>query len=300
MKDLENKNCFITGAASGIGRSFALNLANEGMNLYISDINIENLEKVIQEVEGLGVKVYASKCDVSKFEDFQATAKDFYSKLGELDLLINNAGIAIGGDLLEISLEDWRKVLDVNLWSIIFSLNVFLARMMERKSGHIVNVASGAGLFGSSEPLPYITSKFAVIGLSEALFGQLNSFGINVSVIVPTYIRTNIFSTAQIKYSRKLEEAIGKEKLEQIYKELLKDMTSKAIPPDRAVKKYIKGIKNNQLYIYDSKGVLTLLGMKGNQQHYEKFLIDYNQNAINVTKKHFLKYGINLDDFKQL
>ncbi|MFW9936591.1 MAG: SDR family NAD(P)-dependent oxidoreductase [Candidatus Thorarchaeota archaeon] len=300
MKDLKNKNCFITGAASGIGRSFALNLANEGMNLYISDINIENLKKVVQEVEGLGVEVYASKCDVSKFEDFQATAKDFYSKLGELDLLINNAGIAIGGDLLEINLEDWRKVLDVNLWSIIFSLNVFLARMMERKSGHIVNVASGAGLFGSSEPLPYITSKFAVIGLSEALFGQLNSFGINVSVIVPTYIRTNIFSTAQIKYSQKLEEAIGKEKLEQIYKDLLNEMTSKAIPPDRAVKKYIKGIKNNQLYIYDSKGILTLLGLKGNQQHYEKFLIDYNQNAINVSKEHFLKYGINLDDFKQL
>ncbi|MFX1557486.1 MAG: SDR family NAD(P)-dependent oxidoreductase [Promethearchaeota archaeon] len=300
MKDLENKNCFITGAASGIGRSFALNLANEGMNLYISDINIENLEKVIQEVEGLGVKVYASKCDVSKFEDFQATAKDFYSKLGELDLLINNAGISIGGDLLEISLEDWRKVLDVNLWSIIFSLNLFLARMMERKSGHIVNVASAAGIFGSSEPLPYITSKFAVIGLSEALFGQLYRFGINVSVIVPTYIKTNIFSTAQIKYSQKLEEAIGKEKLEQIYKELLNEMASKAIPPDRAVKKYIKGIKNNQLYIYDSKGILTILGSKGNQQHYEKLLIDYNQNAINVTKKHFLKYGINLDDFKQL
>ncbi|MFX1587211.1 MAG: SDR family NAD(P)-dependent oxidoreductase [Promethearchaeota archaeon] len=300
MKDLENKNCFITGAASGIGRSFALNLANEGMNLYISDINIENLEKVIQEVEGLGVKVYASKCDVSKFEDFQATAKDFYSKLGVLDLLINNAGISIGGDLLEISLEDWRKVLDVNLWSIIFSLNLFLARMMERKSGHIVNVASAAGIFGSSEPLPYITSKFAVIGLSEALFSQLYSFGINVSVIVPTYIKTNIFSTAQIKYSQKLEEAIGKEKLEQIYKELLNEMASKAIPPDRAVKKYIKEIKNNQLYIYDSKGILTILGSKGNQQHYERLLIDYNQNAINVIKKHFLKYGINLDDFKQL
>jgi short-subunit dehydrogenase len=300
MKELKNKNCFITGAASGIGRSFALSLAEEGMNLYISDINIENLESVRQEVEGLGVKVYASKCDVSKFEDFQAIAKDFYSKLGELDLLINNAGIAIGGDLLEISLEDWRKVLDVNLWSIIYSLNVFLARMMKKKSGHIINVASGAGLFGSSEPLPYITSKFAVIGLSEALFGQLNSFGINVSVIIPIYIRTNIFSTAQIKYSQKLEEAIGKEKLEQIYKELLKEMASKAIPPDRAVKKYIKGIKNNQLYIYDSKGILTLLGLKGNQQHYEKFLIDYNQNAINVIKEHFLKYGINLDDFKKL
>ncbi|MFX0059373.1 MAG: SDR family NAD(P)-dependent oxidoreductase [Candidatus Heimdallarchaeota archaeon] len=298
MKELKDKNCFITGAASGIGRSFALNLAKEGMNLYISDINMENLEKVKNEVELLGAKVYTGKCDVSKCEDLKAIAKDFYSKLGDVDLLINNAGIAIGGDILEVNLEDWKKVLDVNLWSIIYSLNVFLPQMMERKSGHIVNVASGAGIFGSAEPLPYITSKFAVVGLSEALFGQLNSFGISVSVIVPTYIKTNIFSTAQVKFSKKLEEAIGKEKLEQIYKELLKKMASKAILPDRAVQKYIKGIKNNQLYIYDSKGILTLLGLKGNQQHYEKFLIDYNQNFINVKKEHFGKSGVNLDDYR--
>jgi short-subunit dehydrogenase len=297
MKELEEKNGFITGAASGIGRSFALNLAKEGMNLYISDINIEELKKVEKEVEELGVKVCTGKCDVSKFEDFEIIAKDFYSKLGELDLLINNAGIAIGGDILEMNLVDWKKVLDINLWSIIYSLKVFLPRMMESKSGHIVNMASGAGIFGSSEPLPYITSKFAVVGLSEALFGQLNSYGIQVSVIVPTYIKTNIFSTAEIKYSKKLLEALGKEKLEEIYRELLKEMASKAISPDRAVKKYIKGIKNDQLYVYDSKGILTLLGLKGNQQYYEKFLIDYNQNAMNVAKEHFLKFGVNLDDF---
>jgi len=95
MKEFKGKNCLITGAASGIGRSFAIALANEGMNLFITDINMEGLEKVKNEIEKVGVKVHAGKCDVSKCEDFEDMAKEFYSKLGDVDLLINNAGIAI-------------------------------------------------------------------------------------------------------------------------------------------------------------------------------------------------------------
>ena len=95
MKDLKNKNCFLTGAASGIGRSFALALAKEGMNLYISDVNMEHLEEVKKEIEEIGVKVIAAKCDVSKYEDFERAANDLHSKLGDMDLLINNAGISI-------------------------------------------------------------------------------------------------------------------------------------------------------------------------------------------------------------
>lgn len=297
MKEFKDKNCFLTGAASGIGRSFALALAKEKMNLFITDIDMENLDKVKQEIEKLGVKVYADKCDVSNIEDFEHIAKEFHSKLGDIDLLINNAGIAIGGDILELDLEDWKRVLDVNLWSVIHSLKVFLPRMLERGSGHLVNVASGAGIFGSSEPLPYISSKFAVIGLSEALFGQLYSRGVNVSVIIPSYIKTNIFSSAKIKYSKKIVEAVGKEKLAEIYQSLLDEMASKAIPPDRAVRKYINGIKKNQLYIYDMRSLLTLLALKGNPQQYEDFLINYNENNIKTTKQHFQKYGINFDDF---
>jgi len=297
MQEFKDKNCFLTGAASGIGRSFALALAKERMNLFITDIDMENLEKVKREIEKLGVNVYADKCDVSKIEDFEHIAKEFHSKLGDIDLLINNAGIAIGGDILELDLKDWKKVIDVNLWSVIYSLKVFLPRMLERGLGHLVNVASGAGIFGSSEPLSYISSKFAVIGLSEALFGQLHSRGINVSVIIPSYIKTNIFSSAKIKYSKRILNAVGKEKLDKIYQSLLDEMASKAIPPDRAVSKYINGIKKNQLYIYDMKSLLTLLTLKGNPQQYEAFLINYNENNIKITKQHFQKYGINFDDY---
>ena len=247
MKELKNKNCLITGAASGIGRSFAFELAKEGMNLYITDINMEGLEKVKNEVEELGAKVYSDRCDVSKFEDFEAIAKNFYSKLGDVDLLINNAGIAIAGGLKNLEIEDWKKVLDVNLWSIIYSHKIFIPRMLERGSGHIVNVASGSGLFGSTEPLPYITSKFAVVGLSEALFSRLKNFGINVSVIVPTIINTAIWNVSTIKIAPKLLKDFGKEKIDKVYDELREGSSKLGMSSDRAVRKYIHGIKKNQL-----------------------------------------------------
>ena len=298
MKELNNKNCLITGAASGIGRSFALALAKEGMNLYITDINMEGLAKVKNEVEELGAKVYSDRCDVSKFEDFEAIAKNFYSKLGDVDLLINNAGIAIAGGLKNLEIEDWKKVLDVNLWSIIYSQKIFIPRMLERGSGHIVNVASGSGLFGSTEPLPYITSKFAVVGLSEALFSRLKNFGIDVSVIVPTIINTAIWNTSIIKISPKLLIDFGQEKIDKVYDELREGLSKLGMSADRAVRKYIRGIKKHQLYIFDNKSLLDILSLKGRDlQEYEKFLVEYQSTNAKSMIEIFHKHGINIEDY---
>ncbi len=298
MKELTNKNCLITGAASGIGRSFALALAKEGMNLYITDINVEGLEKVKDEVEDLGAKVYSDKCDVSKLEDFEVIAKKFYSKLGDVDLLINNAGIAIAGGIVNLEIDDWKKVLDVNLMSIIYSLKVFTPRMLEKGSGHIVNVSSGSGLFGSMEPLPYITSKFAVVGLSEAIFARLKRLGINVSVIVPTIISTNIWNTSNIKSSPKLLKDFGKEKIDKVYAELTAGLSKLGMSPDRAVRKYIRGIKKNQLYIFDNKTLLDILSLKGRDlQEYENFLVEYQNTNAKKMMEIFHKHGINIEDY---
>jgi len=297
MKDLKDKNCFLTGAASGIGRSFALALAKEGMNLYITDIDMENLEKVKKEIEGMGVAVFSGKCDVSKYEDFENCAKEFYSKLGDVDLLINNAGIAIGGPIEELELEDWKHVLDINLWSIIHSIKIFVPKMMERKSGHIVNVSSQAGIMGTSEPLPYVTSKFAVVGLSEALYGQLYNLGIRVSVIVPAYVKTDIFTESKVKYSKKLVADHSREKVVEIFASIMEGMKKRGTSPDRAVRKYIAGIKENQLYVYETPNAISILGSKGKPRQYEEFLVKINESFRNTNREAFLKFGINIDDY---
>jgi len=299
MKDLSNKNCLITGAANGIGRAFSKLLALEGMNLYLTDIDIDGLKTLESEITNPNIKIITGKCDVTQIADFEQIARDFQSKLGNLDLLLNNAGIAIIGNILEFTLDDWKNILDVNLMGVVHSLKVFLPKMIERKSGHIVNVASGAGIFGSTEPLPYVASKFAVVGLSEALFGQLHQLGITVSVIIPSYIRTNIFHKSRIRYPKALMDDIGEDKLREIYNSILNDMQSKAMLPERAVKKYISGIKNDQLYIYDIKAVLAIFTMKGtNPKQFEEFLKNYNLQNAKSAQEHFEKFGIDVDKYQ--
>jgi len=299
MKELKGKNCFITGAASGIGRSLAIELAKEGMNIYITDINLEGLENVKKEIEEIGVKAFSGKCDVSKFEDWEKNGEDFKSRLGDIDLLVNNAGIAVAGNLLELELKDWEKVFGVNLWSIIHSLKIFVPRMMKRGSGHIVNVASGAGIFGSPEPLPYITSKFAVVGLSEALFGNLHGLGINVSIILPAIIATNIWTSSEAKLPQKMIEDFGAQKIEEISQQFREQFLKVAVSPDVVAKTYVKEIKEDKLYICENKDYFTILALKGKPEQFENTLkLIHAERAKNV-RDLYRKAGINIDDYYQ-
>ena len=302
MKDFKDKNGFLTGAASGIGRSFALALAKRGMNLFLTDINMEGLEKVKEEVEKEGVKVFTCKCDVSKYEDFEKASNDFYDKFEGVDFLLNNAGIAMGGDMLHIDLEVWKKVIDTNLWSIIHSMKAFLPRMVKRGSGHIANIASGAGVLGSAEPLPYIASKFGVVGLSETFFARLKNLGINVSVIVPAWIRTNILviDLDKIQYPPKLLKDFGKKKLDEVYGSMMDEIAKNAISPDDAVQKYLEGIEKDHLYVFDNPFYYDLLTMKGKEpQQYENLLVEGITNRNKASRDHFHKHGINIEDYME-
>jgi short-subunit dehydrogenase len=302
MKDLKGKNCFITGAASskGIGRSLAIELAREGMNMFITDIDMEGLENVKKEIEELGVKVFTGKCDVSKFEDWKKCEEDFRSHLGDIDLLVNNAGIAIGGSILELELEDWEKVLGINLWSIIYSLKTFVPRMMAKRSGHLVNVASGAGILGSSEPLPYVTSKFAIVGMSESLFGSLHGLGINVSIILPWIIATNIWTSSEARVPQKLIEDFGAQKIEEITQKAREGFIESAVSPDDVAKIYVKEIKEDKLYICDNKDYFNILELKGKPKQYENALKFMHAQSAQNMKKLYRKAGIKIDDYRKI
>lgn len=269
MKKLKGKNCLITGAASGIGRSLALGLAREGMHLFLADIDMGGLEKVREEIKESGTKVFLGKGDVSKYEDVERLAHEFHATLGDVDLLINNAGIAGAGLIEDVTLAEWKQVIDVNTWSIIYAIRVFLPGMIQRGSGHIVNTGSGAGIVGIPYHAQYIASKFAVVGITEALYSEIKHThkNINFSVICPTFLKTNIIDRTPVSVPYSLFADVDREEIESRmdeFKSIFWEKYNEGAPPvDRVVKQYIKGIKKNKLYIFDMVQLRIALLLKG-------------------------------------
>jgi short-subunit dehydrogenase len=170
--------------------------------------------------------------------------------------------------------------------------------MLAKGSGHIVNVASGAGIFGSAEPLPYVTTKFAVVGLSEALFGSLNGMGINVSVICPWVIATNIWTTSEMKVPQKLIEDVGEEKIEKIMDEVRQGFLEIAVSPDDVAKIYVKEIKENRLYICDNKDYFNILALKGKPLEFENALKMSHAERAKNSRDRYRKWGINIEEYR--
>jgi len=303
MKDLKNRNCLLTGAGGGIGRSLAFGLAKEGMNLFLSDIDMENLEKVAGQIRKSGVTVYTGRCDVSKYEDYKDIAEQFYSKFDKLDLLINNAGIGGGGLADSLELDDWKNVIDINTWSIIYAVKVFLPRMLEQGTGHFVNTGSGAGVVGIPYHIQYIASKFAVVGITEALYSEFkhNHKGINFSVICPTQIKTNIIDRTQLNIAHNLlenvtEEEIGK-RMEEFKNIFWDKYMEHATPLDEAVAKYIRGIKKNKLYIFDSPRLRIAMFLKGVAEPiFKRVLRSEGERNLKIIKDTFAQMGIQTKD----
>ncbi len=301
MKKLKDKNCLLTGGATGIGRCLAIGLAKEGMNLFIADIDVEGLEKVKKEIEGFGVKVFTGRVDISRYEDFENLAKQVYSELGDIDLLINNAGIAGGGLVEALELEEWKHVLDINLWGIIHSLKVFLPRMVERGSGHIVNTGSGAGVVGIPYHIHYIASKFAVAGISEALYSELSHKGIKVSVICPTYLKTNIIDRTPIKVVEKFIESEDpedvKKKAAEFKRLFWEKYMANSMSVEQAARRYIKGIKKDRLYIFDSRRPRIGMFLKAVfERLYKKVLRSECNKDIKMIEEVLSELGIKYDN----
>jgi NAD(P)-dependent dehydrogenase (short-subunit alcohol dehydrogenase family) len=191
-KRFAKKRAFITGAAGGLGLAFAKALACDGWTVGITDVDGDALERAVTDVSASGGIVYGFKSDVSDFEQYSAVAAEFLNKAGGIDLLINNAGIGCGGNIEEISIELWTKVLNINLMGPIYGCKLFVPVMKAQKSGHIVNLASAAAVAHPPQTSPYNVSKAAMIGLTESLFNELVEFNITASVFMPSFIRTNI------------------------------------------------------------------------------------------------------------
>lgn len=189
----EYKTAVITGGASGIGKAIAIDLARRGVNLMLADVEAGALRVAAEEARILGVEVHTQHCDVSRREAVLELADAAFAALGRVDLLFNNAGVAMGGALQDVRHEDWQWVLGVNLWGVIHGIEAFVPRMIAQGgAGHIVNTASMAGLIASQGLGIYNTSKYAVVGLSETLAKDLRDTGIGVTVLCPMGVQTRI------------------------------------------------------------------------------------------------------------
>jgi len=145
----------------------------------------------------LGAEAHAAACDVSHAAEVERLAVEADTRFGGTDLVVNNAGVAVSGEVGEVSLEDWAWIMGINLWGVIHGCHAFVPRMKRQKSGHVVNVASAAGLLSAPRMGPYNVTKAGVVALSETLYGELRPLGLGVTVLCPTFFKTDIVKSGR-------------------------------------------------------------------------------------------------------
>ncbi|MCC6647492.1 MAG: SDR family NAD(P)-dependent oxidoreductase [Polyangiaceae bacterium] len=205
----------VTGAGGGLGRSIALDLARRGARVLVSDVDGAAAERVVGELRDRGAQADAMTCDVARLEEVEALARRADELFGATDLLVNNAGVAAAGAMGDLPIEDWRWVIDVDLWGPIHGCHAWVPRMKRRGRGHVLNVASIAGV--ASAPLmgPYNVAKAGVISLSETLAAELEKDGVGVTVLCPFFFQTNV-----MKSSRRTGEA---DRMSAVAEKLMRD-----------------------------------------------------------------------------
>lgn len=189
---IKGKTAIITGAGKGIGRSTALALAKEGVSLGLIARTKEDLENLAKEVSAEGVKVSIATADVSKNAEVIAAVEHLTNELGSVDILINNAGIAKFGGFLELEIEEWERIIQVNLLGMYYVTRAVLPKMIEQKSGDIINISSTAGEKGGPITSAYSASKFGVLGLTESLAMEARKHDIRVSALTPSTVVTDL------------------------------------------------------------------------------------------------------------
>jgi NAD(P)-dependent dehydrogenase (short-subunit alcohol dehydrogenase family) len=191
--DLKGKVVIITGARRGMGRSHAIAFAKEGAKVVVSDISLEDCEKVVKEIKKLGGEAMAVKCDVSKKEEVEEMVRKTIEKWGRVDVLVNNAAISQFKPFLEMTEEDWDRTMDINLKGYFLCAQAVSKEMVKQKSGVIINIASIAmGQTGIGFPtlVHYVASKGGVVAMTEALALELAPYGIRVNSVSPGIIDT--------------------------------------------------------------------------------------------------------------
>jgi NAD(P)-dependent dehydrogenase (short-subunit alcohol dehydrogenase family) len=252
MRDFADKTAFITGGASGIGLALGRAFAEAGMKVMLADVEAGALEKALQSLSNHGNRMRGIQCDVGDPESVERAAQATFDAFGNVHVVCNNAGVAAGGGIDNISIDNWRWVVDVNLMGVVYGVRSFLPHMLKhREGGHIVNTASMAGMINGIGFSPYVATKFAVVSMSEGLAMQLQPHGIGVSVLCPEYVRTKIGESGRNRPARygetpPLDPASP---AAQVVAEIARRLEA-GIDPGAVAARVLDAIRNEQFYIF--------------------------------------------------
>ena len=198
MQSLQNKIALVTGAGKGIGKAIALALAAEGVHVGLLARTEKDLQNVADEITAKGGKAAFATADISKIEEVNAAVAKITGELGNIDILINNAGTGTFGKFLELEPEAWENQVRINLFGVYYATRAVLPQMIERKSGDIINISSTAGKTGAAVTSAYSASKFGVFGLTESLMHEVRKHNIRVTALAPSTIVTELAESANL------------------------------------------------------------------------------------------------------
>jgi NAD(P)-dependent dehydrogenase (short-subunit alcohol dehydrogenase family) len=248
MESLQGAGAVVTGGASGIGLATARLLGSRGGRLVLADVEQSALDVAVEELRSAGIEAHGVVCDVRSYDAVQALAGEAFDVLGAVHIVFNNAGVAVGGPIVEMSHDDWRWIIDVDLWGPIHGVEAFLPRLVEqRQGGHILFTASFAGLVPNVGLGPYTVAKYGVVALAEVLCREMRPHGIGVSVLCPMRVGTRIGTSERNRSEEYGGSAVSPRVPDQ--GEENQDMAGRVLPVEEVAALTVDAVLANRLYV---------------------------------------------------
>ncbi|MEH6634190.1 MAG: SDR family NAD(P)-dependent oxidoreductase [Halioglobus sp.] len=229
------QRAFVTGAASGLGLAICEHLAPLGWKLLIADINADRLALAAEKLQTLGAETLSMVIDVTECSALEQAAETLQQAWGGVDLVFNNAGIATAGAIDELSIADWERTINIDLWSVVYGCRIFAPILKQQGGGYIINTASSAGTLAGAEMSAYNVAKAGVVSLSETLKVELSTHNIGVTVVCPTVFVTSLEET--LTGGRKMED------------NLIKQLQTSKVSAQDIVDDVMSAIERDRLYV---------------------------------------------------
>ncbi|MEW6030546.1 MAG: SDR family NAD(P)-dependent oxidoreductase [Chloroflexota bacterium] len=235
MDQFDKKAAVVTGGGSGIGKALCLELARRGARVVAADIDLARAQVVADEILRSGGFARAGKVNVAEEGSVNELMAKVVGEYGQIDFLFNNAGTSVTGDFRDVPIEEWKRVVDVNLWGVVHGCLAAYPIMVRQGRGHIVNMASLSGLLPFPTNIPYSTTKHAVVGFTLSLRAEAADLGVRVSLVCPGYVQTGMFAATPVMNAPK--------------EEMLRKMPSNLMTAEQAAQCILAGVERNEAVI---------------------------------------------------